>query len=422
MLTLLLLIFESFICQGRVFRLNEVDLLGDEFEFLGLSRPFSFDLNDSKNVVFSLIDEMKFRCVQLRMSMVTNPLAQRYDTGADKCGSVLSQINGQCLADKVHNIQFVISDSLFFGPNKTTPTILPSVPNQSIEIPTNDYVKTIKLSWGFNAVGRYLSKLAVTLGSGQIKELACGSESVVIESMSFTNMERINGFFVSFDERQISDLDFFYHRLINNNALAAAKAYRSNARAVSRPLTNRVQAGSQDYLMMTQSNFVYSNEQEDTFEIRGPFGSKTGESFSDPYLYGHWAISQVNIWSKEANIVGIQMRMTNLFFNYTLDMAVHGNTTSTLQTATIPLNNPISIIDIYITKEFRPSGVKFTLQNGLAMSPLGNITSIANSTKNSIFLTERQNFVGVTGYQSTSGIMSLGFIVIVQNGDDVLTI
>lgn len=408
--------------SGQNFKLEALQLLTDTFQYLSLSAPRSFNLLDSDNVSFSLDSQLAYRCVKLRFSHITNSLGQKFDTGSDACGVVMTEFRGQCLNDKLHNIQIVTNSLIFPEKVKVSPSIRMDSPNQSFKIPITTYIKRVTMVWRYNSIGRYLTAIRFMLGDGSQGNITCSTTYQSVESMTFTNMERINGFYVSYDGNQISDIDFFFHRLVSDYSKKSVEESRTSVRERQRQITNRVEAADTDYALVTQSNYVYSNEVDDTFEIRGPFGEKIGNRFSDSYLYGHWTVASINVWTNATHILGMQLSMKNLFISYTIVLQPQGNNTGKLQTLTVPAGKTISLIETFITTDFRPCAIRFSLNTGAQLGVVGNSACISSARANNVLVGDRESFVGLNGYADATSIRSIGYIMIIQNGDDIMSL
>ena len=416
--------FVIFICSvlSQKFKGTKLQILAETFKTLSLKPPKSFNLLDSDNIPFSLSSQLAFRCVQLRFSHITSTLDQKYDTGRDACGVILTELRGSCLSDKLHNIQISTNNIIFPEKNKVSPTILNRNNDKVIKIEIDTYIKRISLIWRYNSSGRFLTAIKVRLGNNKQQSISCSDTYQSIESMTFTNMERINGFYVSYNSQQISDIDFFFHRLVSDVSKESMLESRNSVRENQRIRRNIVRARDEDYALITTSNYLYSNEVEDTFEIRGPFGEKMGNKFSDSFIYGHWAIDSISAYTNNTHILGVGLNMKNLFINHSFKMPFHGVSKGNLQTLKVPQGKSVVLIETFITPDFRPCALRFGLNTGATLGVLGNSSCILNAKSNNVLIGDRENLVGLTGYEDGSKIRSIGFIIILKNGDDIMSL
>lgn len=420
---MILLSLVFFICSvlSQKFKGTKLEILAETFKTLSLKPPKSFNLLDSDNIPFSLSSQLTFRCVQLRFSHITSTLEQKYDTGRDACGVVLTELRGTCKSDKLHNIQILTNNIIFPEKNKVSPTILNMNNDKVIKIDVNTYIKRISLIWRYNSSGRFLTAIKVKSGNNKEQSISCSDTYQSIESMTFTKLERINGFYVSFNSQQISDIDFFFHRLVSDvskeNLLESRNSVRENHR-----VRHTVRASDEDYSLIITSNYLYSNEVEDTFEIRGPFGEKMGKKFSDSFIYGHWTIDSISAYTNSTHILGVGLTMKNLFINQSVKMPVYGVSKGTLQTLKVPPGKSVVLIETFITPDFRPCALRFGLNTGGTLGVLGDSSCIANAKSNNVLIGDRENLFGLTGYEDDNKIRSIGFIIILKNGDDIMSL
>lgn len=404
------------------FLANDAEALAKAFTFIELNPPQTYNIHDKSNPLYDLGSENRFRCVHMRMSMVTNTLEKKFQSDNLRCGMFLTEVRGECLGESVHNLQMVFSDVLFSDRRVITPPLRSSAPTKSLSVPGNVFVKSVRMGWDANPTGRQLTSLRLTASDAKSYELKCSDKTSTVETFGLSNMERIGGLYVSYNDAQIADLDFLYHRVEKDFKIEEFLAEELSSRLKTRSRKVKPIYADDEYAKALRSNAVYSNELEDAFEIRGPYGDKSGAPFTDTFVFGHWVISEIYAWFSAGSICGIQAVVVNLFFPYTMHMEMHGSAHGSPTKVVVPTIAGVESAQILFSKSFKPCGFVLKLRNNSKVGlpcPEGPAKGIEPAN---VSLSARETIVGLAGTAVKGEIFSLGFLTLVLNGEDIMTL
>lgn len=401
---------------------NDVEVLAKAFQFIELKAPKSYNIHDKSNALYDVGSESRFRCVHLRMSMITNTLESKFQSENLKCGMFLTEVRGDCAGEALHNLQMIFSDILFSDRRVATPALRAGAPTKSIVVPGNVFVKTVRMAWDANAAGRRLTSLRLTTSDSKSFELKCSDKLSTIETFGLSNMERIGGLYLSYNDAQISDLDFLYHRIEKDYKIQQYLAEDLSSRLKTRSRKVKPVYEDEEYTRTLRANAVYSNELEDAFEIKGPYGDKSGRPFTDTFVFGHWAVSEIFAWHSGDAICGVHASIVNQFFPYRMFLELHGSASGKATKVVVPAETSIESATVLFAAGFRPCGFVLRLRNNSSVTlpcPNGAAKGVPSAV---VSLSARETIVGLSGTVVKGELYSLGFLSLVSNGEDVMTL
>ena len=434
----------------KINQLSSQSLLSDIFTFLSLTPPSSLDLRDTPSMSPVYDSQPLYRCVQLRFSFVAGSLGQKLDSGRGACGWVVEEISAKCLGSRLHDLRFVTRNVVAPEEKKTSPPLRtkpkiemlatsrplnPSTPQplntstpqpinteglggelQTILIPIDGFVRRVTLVWRSDVRSRYLTAIRMTLSDGSTPNITCSEVSQSTETISFSNLERINGFYASFDVSQISDLDLFYHRAARDWSRTSESTRRSSAPS------KRVASARSDYNRIVQSNLITGNRLEDQLEVRGPFGELSGEKFRDQVVFGHWNVAEVRAWAVEDGITGLQLLMRSHFAATEKAMGLLGKKIGEEQLLRVPEGKFLALVETFLSGGLKPCALRLSLNTGELLGVLGNWSCLYTGRPSTFLLSDRENLIGLTGFSDDKGIKAIGFVLLVRYGDEFLNL
>lgn len=321
------------------------------------------------------------------------------DTGYQACGWEIAVIKIACTNNKLAGLQLTLRN--VNNPNLVQSTTqLSATATKTYNIPKDVYITKLTTGTSMSLNRVYVVSLVFDLSNGTSAKMTCFTPSSV-NAISFTALERINGFYGTTYYGGFTYLGFYKHNI---------------APKVASLPTGSI-ANYYD-LMRSDTTKTYSSAGDNFIRV-GPYGNKTGKLFEDPYLYGHWDISQIALTVTANTIVSMQSFITNNFFYYLQTTELHGNKRpdqSKIINVNVPASNCITSVEFVVDKNSNLIGLAFYFSNSTGSGYLGAAPNQASGyTSIKYVVPANQEIIGFFGYDNEVSVLALGLLVVEQN-------
>lgn len=367
-------------------------VLQDLSSFLGLSDSYTTVDNAINN------SNAAFTCKKLPID--ASP-SQKFDvdTGGLDCGWEIAAITYSCTNSRLSGLQLQLRSVVNTSLVKST-IALSSASTKIITIPKDVYISKITLGTATSLSRDFIVSLAFEMSNNTSAKITCYTPRTVT-TMNLGSLERINGFYGNMFYGGFVSFGFYKHALVPK----------------VRPSINAPAADYYD-LMRSDKTKTYGDVSDNFIRV-GPYGLQQGRFFEDPYLYGHWNITQMAISSTKNSIVSLQSYVVNSMFYYLQLTEVHGDKTpdtSQLKNVTVPEGMCISTVEFINDRNNNLIGVCFYFSNNTSTGYIGQApnkpsgyTSIKYDVKSN------QEVVGFFGYENDSMVNALGLLIVEKN-------
>lgn len=388
------------LCLSAIVMLSAAQYISDDVVYKDMATFFDANAAALANVRDTITGKNNvFDCNQANTGKERNA-KYTVDTGAADCSWEIAAITINCSNSGLSGLQFDLRNAINPTLTQSTPDI-DSKNSQSYTIPKDVYITKVTVGTTSLLTIDFVVALSFALSNGQTAKLVCSNPRNT-DDTSFSNLERITGFYGAQLYNVYTSLGFLKHNVVNKTL----------------PKFNSSAAGAYYTLVRSDKNNKYAVV-SDNFVKVGPYGATTGSSFEDPYLYGHWNLGRIALASDGKSLLTLQSSVVNTFFFYVQVTEIHGNDqpkNEQTTLVTVPDSCTITSVEIMVNSSNKVCGIRFYFSNNTSSAYIGQAPNAKTGVVSNKFTVKaNQEIMGFFGFETDASIEGLGLIVVEKN-------
>lgn len=363
----------------------------------------TFEKKEKEVYLFECV-EKKFKRRLIKESEIV------FDAGFDGCGWEIGALHMSCSQNTISNLWAETRRVANPFIKKITTLISTEPTTKVIKIPVGNYITRIIVGYTFSENTQFVTKISVKSDDGKEQIISCGNPEISVTSEVDRN-QRMDGLRMVLDDKaRITAIDFHSHEIVY----------------IGKGMKGKKEFNSMSYLNFFETKLLKLDRLEDNFFLRGPAGFQIGRYFIDDKYYNDWQLSDVIIESDNVGIKSIQLQLNHTLFTKTIRTRIRGNKKrdpTLTKILSIPVNQHISLAKFFMSNKKKLTGIKFKIYNGresdcFGVCPDFKLASDYARLVKTVYFSNKDNIIGLFGYQSQDYVESIGFLLNIKLGTE----
>lgn len=370
-------------------------VLMDMASFLGIDGSMEKEILSQE-----ALHRNEFKCIREEKA----PLAASnsfIDTKDEDCGWEPASVTVVCAVFGISGVGLTLRNVL---DPKLSKNVNPQLRfrSRTLQIPSGEYITAIEMGYAQSFITMQLTSLVFNLSNGSKLTFTC-SRPQHVSTVRFGPYERTTGFYGSLSFGVIANLTFYKSRVVQDTDKLAVK---SGTKLSYTEVLKKIDNQSKTLAV------------KDRFEKVGLTGPRIGGFFEDPYLYGHWKLTQIRYGLTKRGLSALQSTIENTFFNQVMSTEIHGSNTTPntdWKSANVPINSDIRAVELVTTADAKIAGIRLYYTDGTDSGYLGETSFKPGTRSKFIEIKGNTELMGFFGWDDGNSINALGLLLVGKN-------